>query len=140
MLTTFSTSFKVATFWPELVNKKIQMVESYLKEVQYTLRDGSLIAWGTVKRQVRYLEFDGRARKVEDRIQFEVTARVVRCAASSIFALLFLSSLLPLMLRSIASFKVIVRVESCATKGFVAARLNRIKDPAIMILLCFMSC
>lgn len=73
MLTTYSNSFRIATFWPELVNKKVQQVESHLKEIQYIPRDGYLVAFGTIKRHVRYLEFDGRARRAEDQIQFEVS-------------------------------------------------------------------
>ncbi|TCL60267.1 hypothetical protein EDC14_103620 [Hydrogenispora ethanolica] len=72
MAATLTSSFKITTCWPELSDKQILRIDSFLQTVHYANRTGSLIASGLIKRRIRYLEHNGRARKVEDRVQFEI--------------------------------------------------------------------
>ncbi len=72
MVKTLTSKFKVETVWPELVNKRIHQIESHLKEIQFLNRAGSLVAKGSFKRQVKYVDSDGKFRKAEDKLQFEV--------------------------------------------------------------------
>jgi hypothetical protein len=67
-----NSEFNVTTIWPELVNKRIKTVDIQLKESQITKRDDRLLASGLVQRRVIYLDYDGRNRKAEDRLQFEM--------------------------------------------------------------------
>ena len=64
--------FKVQTLWPSLVNKQIQQIETFLKEIHFSNLTGTLVAKGQIKRKIQYLDLDGRIRKAEDRILFEV--------------------------------------------------------------------
>lgn len=72
MVKTLSSKFKVETVWPELVNKRIHQIDSHLKEIQFLNHGGSLMAKGSFKRQIKYVDTDGRFRKTEDKLQFEV--------------------------------------------------------------------
>ncbi|NLY74945.1 MAG: hypothetical protein GX075_06545 [Firmicutes bacterium] len=72
MAKTLTGRFKVETAWPELVNKRIQGINCELKEIQFRNQAESLMAKGAIKRQVRYLDSDGKCRKTEDKLQFEV--------------------------------------------------------------------
>lgn len=72
MVKTLTSKFKVETVWPELVNKRIHRIDSYLKEIQFLNQDGSLVAKGSFKRQIKYIDSNGKFRKTEDRLQFEV--------------------------------------------------------------------
>lgn len=72
MVKTLTSKFKVETVWPELVNKRIHQIDSYLKEIQFLNQDGSLLAKGSFKRQIKYVDPNGKFRKTEDRLQFEV--------------------------------------------------------------------
>lgn len=72
MVKTLTGKFKVETVWPELVNKRVQQIDSHLKEIQFLNRGGSLLAKGSLKRQVKYVDSDGKFRKTEDKLQFEV--------------------------------------------------------------------
>ncbi len=72
MAATLTSSFKITTCWPELIDKRIQSIESSLQEIHYREHEGCLAAAGVIKRRIRYLEYDGRARKLEDNIQFEL--------------------------------------------------------------------
>lgn len=60
------------TVWPELVNKRVQQIDSHLKEIQILNQGDSLLAKGSLKRQVKYVDSDGKFRKTEDKLQFEV--------------------------------------------------------------------
>lgn len=72
MFHTRTSRFKVETSWQELVNRRIQKIEIDLKEITLFNRAGFLLAKGAFRREVIYNEFDGRFRRVEDRVQFEV--------------------------------------------------------------------
>ncbi len=72
MVKTLTSKFKVETLWPELVNKRIHQIDSHLKEIQFLNQGGSLVAKGSFKRQIKYLDSDGKFRKTEDKLQFEV--------------------------------------------------------------------
>ncbi len=72
MVKTLTSKFKVETAWPELVNKRIQQIDTHLKEIQFLNQGGSLLAKGSLKRQVKYIDSDGKFRKTEDKLQFEV--------------------------------------------------------------------
>lgn len=72
MVKTLSSKFKVETVWPELVNKRIHQIDSHLKEIQFLNQGGSLVAKGSFKRQIKYVDSDGKFRKTEDKLQFEV--------------------------------------------------------------------
>ncbi len=64
--------FRITTIWPELVNKRITAVDIQLRESQYTNRENQLLVNGIIQRRISYLEYDGRSRKTEDRLQFEI--------------------------------------------------------------------
>lgn len=72
MVKTLTGKFKVETVWPELINKRVRQIESNLKEIQFFNRGDSLLAKGSLKRQVKYLDSSGKLRKTEDKLQFEV--------------------------------------------------------------------
>ena len=72
MVKTLTSKFKVETVWPELVNKRIQGIDSHLKEIQFLNQGGFLVAKGSLRRQIKYVDSDGKFRKTEDKIQFEV--------------------------------------------------------------------
>lgn len=72
MVKTLTSKFKVETVWPELINKRVQQIDSYLKEIQFFNQGDSLLAKGSLKRQVKYEDSSGRIRKTEDKLQFEV--------------------------------------------------------------------
>lgn len=72
MVKTLASKFKVETVWPELVNKRIHQIDSHLKEIQFLNQGGSLVAKGSFKRQVKYIDSSGKFRKTEDKLQFEV--------------------------------------------------------------------
>ena len=72
MSLTRTCRFKVETSWQELVNRRIHAIEITLKEISFLNQGGFLIARGTFKREIIYVEFDGRFRKVDDKVQFEV--------------------------------------------------------------------
>jgi hypothetical protein len=72
MVKTLTGKFIVETVWPELINKRVRQIESNLKEVQFFNRGDSLLAKGSLKRQVKYLDSSGKLRKTEDKLQFEV--------------------------------------------------------------------
>ncbi len=71
MTADYTSSFTVSTDWPELVNKKIKTIDSSLKEFAIVNHSEMLVISGVIEREIRYQEFDGRARKSEDKIQFE---------------------------------------------------------------------
>jgi hypothetical protein len=71
MTADYTSSFTVSTDWPELVNKKIKTIDSSLKEFVILNHHEMLVVNGVIEREIRYQEFDGRARKSEDKIQFE---------------------------------------------------------------------
>ena len=73
MVKTLTGKFKVETVWPELINKRVRQIDSYLKEIQFFNQGNSLLAKGSFKRQVKYLDSGGKLKKTEDRLQFEVT-------------------------------------------------------------------
>ncbi|MGE5606697.1 MAG: hypothetical protein ACM3YE_13535 [Bacteroidota bacterium] len=72
MVKTLTSKFKVETVWPELVNKRIHQIDSHLKEIQFLNQGGSLVAKGSFRRQIKYVDSDGKFRKIEDKVQFEV--------------------------------------------------------------------
>lgn len=72
MVKTLTGKFKVETVWPELSNKRIRQIESNLKEILFFNRGDSLLAKGSLNRQVKYLDSYGKLRKTEDKLQFEV--------------------------------------------------------------------
>lgn len=72
MVKTLTSKFKVETVWPELINKRIQQIDSRLKEIQFFNQGDSLLAKGSLRRQVKYEDSSGRLRKTEDKLQFEV--------------------------------------------------------------------
>ncbi len=72
MVKTLTRKFKVETIWPELINKRVQQIDSHLKEIQFFNQGGSLLAKGSLKRQVKYIDSGGKIRKTEDKLQFEV--------------------------------------------------------------------
>ena len=72
MSLTRTCRFKVETSWQELVNRRIHAIEINLKEISFLNQGGFLIARGAFKREIIYVEFDGRFRKVDDKVQFEV--------------------------------------------------------------------
>lgn len=72
MVNALTGKFKVETVWPELVNKRIHQIDSHLKEVQFLNQGGSLVAKGSFMRQIKYVEPNGKFRKTEDKLQFEV--------------------------------------------------------------------
>lgn len=72
MVKTLTSKFKVETVWPELVNKRIQGIDSHLKEIQFLNQGGFLVAKGSLRRQIKYVDSVGKFRKTEDKIQFEV--------------------------------------------------------------------
>lgn len=72
MFPTRTSRFKVETSWQELVNRRIQKITIDLKEITLANRSGFLLAKGAFRREITYAEFDGRLRRVEDRVQFEV--------------------------------------------------------------------
>jgi hypothetical protein len=73
MVKTLTGKFKVETVWPELINKRVRQIDSCLKEIQFFNQGNSLLAKGSFKRQVKYLDSGGKIKKTEDRLQFEVT-------------------------------------------------------------------
>lgn len=72
MSLTRTCRFKVETSWQELVNRRIHAIEINLKEITFLNQGDFLIARGAFKREIIYVEFDGRFRKVDDKVQFEV--------------------------------------------------------------------
>lgn len=68
-----SCQFKIETLWQELVNRHIQEIQVSLKEIKFFNRSRSLCAKGSIRRTILYTDFDGRFKKLEDRLQFEVT-------------------------------------------------------------------
>lgn len=72
MIKTLTGKFKVETVWPELINKRVRQIESNLKEIQFFNQGDSLLAKGSLKRQVKYLDSGGKLRKTEDKLQFEI--------------------------------------------------------------------
>lgn len=72
MVKTLTGKFKVETVWPELINKRIQQIDSSLKEIHFFNQGDSLMAKGSLKRLIRYLDSNGKFRKTEDKLQFEL--------------------------------------------------------------------
>jgi hypothetical protein len=64
--------FRTITNWTELVNKKIQQIDLCLLEVYFVNNDRFSLAKGSFKREIRYQGIDGRLRKTDDRMQFEI--------------------------------------------------------------------
>jgi hypothetical protein len=67
-----TSHFKTQTFFPALVNKQILQIDIFLREIRLVNRANCLWAQGFIGRRINYLEFDGRSRKAEDQIQFQV--------------------------------------------------------------------
>jgi hypothetical protein len=64
--------FNAVTQSPKLFHKSIQQIDLDLLEA-FLVNDGQiLLAKGAIKRQIKYYEFDGRLRKIEDQIQFAI--------------------------------------------------------------------
>lgn len=74
MFTPRNCRLLITTNWPELVNKRIQSIETQLREVAFENQSGELKVRGLIGRRITYLEYDGRCRRVEDRFQFETSA------------------------------------------------------------------
>lgn len=74
MFTPRSCRLLITTNWPELVNKRIQAIEAQLREVSFANLSGELKVRGLIGRRITYLEYDGKCRRVEDRLQFETSA------------------------------------------------------------------
>lgn len=67
-----SSQFKTTTIWPELVHKRLQTVTIQLKESQFSKQNHWVSLKGLLLRRVCYFDYDGRNRKIEDQLQFEV--------------------------------------------------------------------
>jgi hypothetical protein len=66
------SQFKITTIWPELVNKRLQTVTIRLKESQFCKHNDLISVKGLLQRRVCYFDYDGRNRKTEDQLQFEI--------------------------------------------------------------------
>ncbi len=64
--------FKVTTKWPELINRRILQIDNQLQDIQFINQVQFLYARGLIKREIIYMEPDGRFRKMEDKVQFEI--------------------------------------------------------------------
>lgn len=73
-----SSQFKITTFWPELVNKRLQTVTIQLKESQFITQNDWVSIKGLLQRCVFYYDYDGRNRKTEDQLQFELMVSEAR--------------------------------------------------------------
>jgi hypothetical protein len=72
MMQSRSCQFKVQTLLPQLANRAIQHILVELKAINLVERDGRYLAHGLIQREIRYTEPDGRVRKIDDQLQFEV--------------------------------------------------------------------
>jgi hypothetical protein len=72
MLQSHASQFKVETVLPELANRQIQQIEIELIDLRIISRLRRLLAQGSIRRVINYLEPDGRLRMAVDLLQFEV--------------------------------------------------------------------
>lgn len=63
--------FKMETNWQELANKRIQRIDCDLREIRFVNQGKLLLAKGSIRRMIIYIEYDGRFKKAEDGLQFE---------------------------------------------------------------------
>jgi hypothetical protein len=73
-----SSQFKITTIWPELVNKRLQTVTIQLKESQFIMKNDWVSIKGLLQRCIFYYDYDGRNRKTEDQLQFELMVTEAR--------------------------------------------------------------
>ena len=52
MQKTLTSNLKMTTIWPELVNHRIQGIDSQLEEVRIETRGALLLVWGITHRKV----------------------------------------------------------------------------------------
>jgi hypothetical protein len=72
MMQSHSCQFKVQTPLPQLANRAIQQILVELKAVNLVGQNGQYLAHGFIQREIRYTDPDGRVRKIDDQLQFEV--------------------------------------------------------------------
>lgn len=64
--------FNTITKSMTLLNKNIQQIDLCLLEAHLVNTEEALFVNGTIRRQIRFQEYDGRLRKIDDQIQFAI--------------------------------------------------------------------